>query len=612
MLGCPTAVIEGAPVRELAPVQAKLSQPFSSVCATCHGARGEGLKGYPAIPGMLTLAEYKALVRSGKKAMPAFSSEFYSDAQLEQDYAALQGGLEPSSANATAPVWDAARTEQAYRDGLVAFRKPDPEGAACASCHSPDGIDLAAIAYTDAAILRRALKHLEPDDANRVVDFIHAQRLRFGIAQPCSTLWRPFQPGGEVLPGQSVAEQDDALAAELVRRGSFVATGWVATHADAQRAFDELLALDLRQLPIGVPLPRWTEDGFNGPEHHSLNDWIPSSPRRLRSGATEQMYELDDRYLAEPTLDNLRAIDEAIEQPEHMVGPAHPFFDHVMSIKWRSVLLASHFFRMALTGKPGWFEAQRVPFPELKRLYNPFFQQGVRSKEGVLCAGGCDAAVTSLPADARAELHGAANAEAQINAFSDELGHPWFTLGQLFDQALLQTENGSDGTTLNPFYWNLNRFPHDQVHKPLFNTHRLVQQVHYLTEMRETASFPAQLSDKAVPPAVHPLLSGKWLIVEGLADPLRGLSARTATSIRLRINLLRTILLLQQDLLAAGARVEEPASLLDRLADWRTTPEKFADLITDFPELEGDRHLLTSETLALIDDVRNLVSAAPQ
>lgn len=216
----------------------------------------------------------------------------------------------------------------------------------------------------------------------------------------------------------------------------------------------------------------------------------------------------------------------------------------------------------------------------------------------------------SLPEDARKELSSDSNAEAQINSFSQELAHPWFTLGQLLDQGLLQTENGSDGTTLNPFYWNLNRFPHDQVHKPFFNAHHVVQQVHYLVELRAATDFPRSLSDRQVPPNVHPLLSGHWLRVEGIVDPSREFGARTATSVRLRVNLLRMFLLLQHDLLTNGGVVAEEQSLLDRLREWQTLPRALDSAIAQHPELAADRQLLTTDTLGLIEEVAELIASA--
>ncbi len=100
------------------------------------------------------------------------------------------------------------------------------------------------------------------------------------------------------------------------------------------------------------------------------------------------------------------------------------------------------------------------------------------------------------------------------------------------------------------------------------------------------------------------------MIVEGLADALDGFRARTATSIRLRINLLRMLLLLQRELLTAGEPVEDAGALRDRLGEWRTTPEAIGSLLAQFPELEADGSYLTSETLALVDEVSGLLGGS--
>ncbi|MEN0067497.1 MAG: hypothetical protein AAGA48_35525 [Myxococcota bacterium] len=50
-----------------------------------------------------------------------------------------------------------------------------------------DAVDLATIAYPDDAILRRAALHVEPELAQDIVRYVHAQRPVFNIAEPCST-----------------------------------------------------------------------------------------------------------------------------------------------------------------------------------------------------------------------------------------------------------------------------------------------------------------------------------------------------------------------------------------------------------------------------------------
>jgi mono/diheme cytochrome c family protein len=63
-----------------------LSLAFASNCAGCHGATASGQGIYPSLPGKLTLDAFKATVRTGRRAMPAFSTSQISDADLAADY----------------------------------------------------------------------------------------------------------------------------------------------------------------------------------------------------------------------------------------------------------------------------------------------------------------------------------------------------------------------------------------------------------------------------------------------------------------------------------------------------------------------------------------------
>jgi mono/diheme cytochrome c family protein len=63
-----------------------LSLAFASNCAGCHGTTASGQGIYPSLPGNLTLDAFKATVRAGKRAMPAFSTSQISDADLAADY----------------------------------------------------------------------------------------------------------------------------------------------------------------------------------------------------------------------------------------------------------------------------------------------------------------------------------------------------------------------------------------------------------------------------------------------------------------------------------------------------------------------------------------------
>ena len=218
ILGCPTAPL---PAYGNA-AASTLSVPFQRSCASCHGGAGEGSGKYPALPGSLTQAAFIAKVRAGGGAMPAFGQAFISDDQLVADFAALKvpGGKPGGAAAASGPAtWSDAKIEELYREGLKVWRKAGSvDGQACTHCHSADAVELAVIGFGDDAILRRGQQHLSAEDALTVRDFVHAQRRRLGIKDVCTTDWRPFQPGGQVLPGSTREEQDAAFLKVLEQR----------------------------------------------------------------------------------------------------------------------------------------------------------------------------------------------------------------------------------------------------------------------------------------------------------------------------------------------------------------------------------------------------------
>jgi len=310
LFSCPTVAVEN--IENAVAQKSELSPFFQRVCSNCHGTFGQGQGNYPSLPGALTLDEYRAIVRQGTtdRGMPAFAATQITDDDLASDYASLKH--DTSTASATPPTeefsWPQERVDQAYRDGLAAFRKPDPKGASCASCHSPDAIDLAVIAYDDATLFRRGLLHLESDDVTLIRDLVHAQRRRFNITTPCSTEWRPFQPGGEPLPGNTPPEQDHSFAEYLKARNILVMTGQIDSLEAAKEAWEQFAKLDLRTLRIGIPLPKWTHDPFHGEKEQSFNDWIP--PLNV-NGDNEQLIAASDRYLADPSDDHYFALEEA-------------------------------------------------------------------------------------------------------------------------------------------------------------------------------------------------------------------------------------------------------------------------------------------------------------
>src|SRR5471030_2586396 len=93
------------------------------------------------------------------------------------------------------------------------WRKPDSLGRACVSCHSPDGIEIAAFAFSDEDVVRRARAHLSGEDSKQIVEMVHAVRRRNHIIRLLDPMKdRPMQPGGALLNGSTPMERDDSFA----------------------------------------------------------------------------------------------------------------------------------------------------------------------------------------------------------------------------------------------------------------------------------------------------------------------------------------------------------------------------------------------------------------
>ncbi len=604
---------------------ATLSGPFSTTCSKCHGPTGSGSNLYPAIPGKLTLDEFKQVVRAGKGAMPAFSTAYYQDQALEADYAALKSGVD---ANTPVPdPWASLsmpELEQRYTAGLALWRKADARGTACASCHTPDAVDLSAIGYGDDAILRRALLHLGIDDALALVDFVHVQRARLGVTAPCDPQqFRPFQPGGAPLAGDTVEEQELSFAKSLSSLPLAIATDRIDSLAKAIKARDELLAIDLRRLPIGIPFARWTEDGFNGQEHNSINDWIPELPRIANPGHEAELQGLEDAYLANPDTQHLLALIDGLEGLTNDGGYAAAFVDQygygdnwltgAMLSKKRNVLLGQHFMRMALKKQPGWLELGPVPFPELGDHFNPFFALAQGSL-GAPCANDpvCgENYITQFPAEILEEAPAkpSERPDQYSSLFIGQLTHPWFTLGQLFDQGLVLS-GGAGHNTTEAVYWNALHFPHGTIHRPFFNAHRTLMQTQYKTELGNVG-LATMVRYGGTPAAAPPLLTGDWLKVSGLDLP-GAESPLLPYAAPLQLNIVRTFAYLMQDSLAQGQNVSYREELLKTLESWQSAVASASEKLAEggWAKAAGVDAAFVDGTAALLADVISRVNAA--
>ena len=448
-----------------------LSPVFNTACTSCHGDQGRGQGTIPQIPGALSLADYKAVVRSGRGGMPSFGASAISEAQLDADYAALRGeGASPvpwATGRKGPAEWSADDVTARIRDGLAVWRKPDKHGAACVNCHTPDAIDLAIIGYPNRDLARRALLHLSPEDTSAIIDLVHAQRRRYGLVKTCDPLaWRPMQPGGRPLEGSGVAlelaylEQLDALKLPVARR--------VGSYDEAVRARDAWLAVKSRTIRSTITFSRWTEDRFHGADHSSINDWISAVPRIPKPGSESQWYGLHDAYLAAPTEENLMAImgaKDALtdESPELAGAPSALIFNG----KYEAVLLAQHLFRDEVRGVKAYFERPPQPFAYGPKgtgeatgygeVPNPFWNTGYYGGNGgggvPDCNGNFGGEVPNcarFPKDALAEVLPGQTSASAMGDFKPA----WLMLGWSYDPGMMP----SMGANFNQYrgkYWEL-------------------------------------------------------------------------------------------------------------------------------------------------------------
>ena len=90
------------------------------------------------------------------------------------------------------------------------------------------------------------------------------------------------------------------------------ATGRIDSLAKAHQAYNELLAIDLRHLRLGLPFDHLSEDGFHGEEHRSVFEWFPDMATSPRASANAEWYRLVDAYLADPSDRTLWSYSDAI------------------------------------------------------------------------------------------------------------------------------------------------------------------------------------------------------------------------------------------------------------------------------------------------------------
>lgn len=339
--------------------------------------------------------------------------------------------------------------DQIITAGLEAWRKVGAiqDGAACANCHAPDGLDLAYFDFGDKTLKRRATPHvsqfstkLTANGFEKIKKMIHALRIKYDIEPKNPMDFRPLQPGGEVLPGNTAAERDFSFGRQLENMGFVFVTEPVLSLEDAREHRQAWLDLNPRTLKIGIPFNRWSEDPHHGREHATMADWLPDLPRIPRDGRAQEWYALQDQYLENPTDENFWEMYSNEHRFTQSIfdGSSRRFFHR----KYRSVLMAQHMFRKELM--------HQNTFPDRPTLAwfptrdddtdNPIWDIGLTAHG--LRGGPDDEDDFAMPPDVLLRSKPSGTIEKQMN----EIRVPWFYAGWLFDQGL-QHSGGGDATT---------------------------------------------------------------------------------------------------------------------------------------------------------------------
>jgi mono/diheme cytochrome c family protein len=493
---------------------------FTTACSGCHGPTGSGKGVYPSTRGDMAFSDFSVLVRGGRVAtdpittaggkqimprMPAFSTARVTDDELLAIYNYRKAPLDPNAQPGTyclarpEATWTDAQISDAYTRGLKAWRTPGAvDQNACVFCHGPDAIEFAALGYTDSQIYRRAFTHVDQSVADDVIDMVHALRAKFHITQPPDpALARPFQPGGEPLPGATSAERDQAFGQELKDMGLTLMGPPINSAADAKKAWAELLALNLRTLKVGIPLNHYTEDIFNNDgatpacpdfyecdDHGTIADWISDTPV-LTATSAQALFPLHDAYLADPSLDNLKAILHASPRDDVM------WFKQ----KYLAVQVANYLFRQEAGGMPMLDKLPSVPFPiEKGNNLNAIWMVGANLRDFIHNVGASLPVGTGKFAVPAETIPGLTRNDASEQL--QRLIVPWFWLGFSFDPSTLNVE--PDYVAEGDEYFTQETFLDNQsspIHAAFIVSKRTVEVMAQPTLPRSPNVFPFQHPD---------------------------------------------------------------------------------------------------------------------
>ena len=377
--------------------------------------------------------------------------------------------------------------------GLDAWRFVGTDGA-CVGCHAPDGYDLAKIGYSDEDIVRRALAHVDQEKADALVAYVHALRQKHGMTellhpakfrpeQPAFEAFAEKTPGLEVTDPDAQDERDEAFMHSLTDDlGLLWATGKIDSLDKAKQAREELLAIDLTKLKIGIPFDHLSEDGWHGEPHRSIFEWYPGIPSLPLPGKEAQWNALTDAYLADPSDENLWAYYDAIDELtgcdyDLSNGGDADYYKPAcdwMRLKYKSLQVLQHMLRHATTSYPDFFADQpagttAVSALDLVIARAPIWEAGdvirvapLQRPEQTACFSQDNLPCTLLPPKIDATVHENPTYEEARIKQGEVFQQSWFVMSWLRDPALLH-ESHNFATFIGDYLESV-LLPHYDVH----------------------------------------------------------------------------------------------------------------------------------------------------
>jgi hypothetical protein len=250
----------------------------------------------------------------------------------------------PSELNLSDPV-------AVQKAALKLWRKPIAKGS-CSGCHGPDFFDLARIGSSDATITRRALADTATrSEAKALVQVVKNLRQKHKLPTENPLEFRPFQPGGAILPGATPVERDIAMGRQLERLEPTLMGARIDSLEAAKRAKDEMLKLDLRSIQIGIAYPRWSADLFHGADHGTMNDWISDVARVARPDTMSAWRALEDEYLSDPSNENFWRMYAAVDTLTAMKDITQDEAVQFSANKFKATLIGQHLLRTQALGR---------------------------------------------------------------------------------------------------------------------------------------------------------------------------------------------------------------------------------------------------------------------